>query len=116
MIFDKKRRVAVSGRALFCVFAGWLNAVLAEAKADKNRSKCLNFVYRPNEDRDHGDKNRSKCLNLVYRPDEDSARRSENRPDSVVRTKTTLPEIIKASVHVSIRGTLYPCGGINKKQ
>ena len=62
------------------------------------------------------DKNRSKCLNLVYRPDEDSARRSENRSDSVVRTKTTLPKIIKASVHVSIRGTLYPCGGINKKQ
>ena len=95
MIFDKKRRVAVSGRALFCVFAGWLNAVLAEAKVDKNRAKCLN---------------------LVYRPDEDNARRSENRPDSVVRTKTTLPEIIKASVHVSIRGTLYPCGGTNKKQ
>ncbi|EFZ34845.1 hypothetical protein HMPREF0542_11033 [Ligilactobacillus ruminis ATCC 25644] len=97
MIFDKKRRVAVSGRALFCVFAGWLNAVLAEAKADKNRAKCLNFVYRPNEDRAHGDKsrqkpskmlefclptrpksvraeakadkNRSKCLNLVYRAD-----------------------------------------------
>ena len=95
MIFDKKRRVAVSGRALFCVFAGWLNAVLAEAKADKNRSKCLN---------------------LVYRADEDSARRSENRPDSVIRTKTTLLEIVKASVHVLIRGTLYPCGGINKKQ
>lgn len=70
-------------------------SVLAEAKADKNRSKCLN---------------------LVYRADEDSVRRSENRPDSVVRTKTTLTEIIKASVYVSIRGTLYPCGGINKKQ
>ena len=95
MIFDKKRRVAVSGRALFCVFAGCLDAVLAEAKADKNRAKCLN---------------------LVYRPDEDSARRSENRPDSVVRTQTTLPEIVKASVHVSIRGTLYPCGGTKKKQ
>ena len=79
MIFDKKRRVAVSGRALFCVFAGWLNAVPAEAKVDKNRAKCLN---------------------LVYRADEDSARRSENRHDSVVRTKTTLTEIIKASVHV----------------
>ena len=95
MIFDKKRRVAVSGRALFCVFEGCLNAVPAEEKADKNRAKCLKFVYRP---------------------DEDSARRSENRPDSVVRTKTTLPEIIKTSVHVSIRGTLYPCGGTKKKQ
>lgn len=105
MIFDKKRRVAVSGRALFCVLAGCLNAVRAEAKAD--RWVCAEAKV---------DKNRSKCLNLVYRPDEDSARRSENRPDSVVRTKTTLPEIIKASVHVSIRGTLYPCGGINKKQ
>ena len=95
MIFDKKRRVAVSGRALFCVFSGCLNAVRAEAKVDKNRAKCLN---------------------LVYRADEDSVRRSENRPDSVVRTKTTLTEIIKASVYVSIRGTLYPCGGTKKKQ
>ena len=158
MIFDKKRRVAVSGRALFCVFAGWLNAVLAvmkadrcftagprniesgqklikmpefclpnrpksmhtEAKVDKNRAKCLNLVYRADRNRcaqrQESTKNRSKCLNLVYRPDEDSARRSENRPDSVVRTKTTLPEIIKASVHISIRGTLYPCGGTKKKQ
>ena len=119
-------------------------SVRAEAKADKNRAKCLNFVYRADRNRARGDKsrqkpskmpesclpprpksvrteakvdkNRAKCLNLVYRPDEDSARRFENRPDSVVRTKTTLPEIIKASVHVSIRGTLYPCGGTKKKQ
>ena len=105
MIFEKKRRVAISGRALFFVFAGCLNAVLAEPKADRWARAEAKV-----------DKNRAKCLNLVYRPDEDSARRSENRPDSVVRTKTALPEIIKASVHVSIRGTLYPCGGTKKKQ
>lgn len=132
-MFDKKRRVAVSGRALFCVFSGWLNAVCAEAKADrcftagprniesgqkliKMPEFCL--LIRPKSARavSKVDKNRSKCLKFVYRPDEYSAHRSENRPDSVVRTKTTLLEIIKASVHVSIRGTLYPCGGINKKQ
>ena len=93
------------------------------ARGDKSRQKpskmsesCL--PPRPKSVRTEAkvDKNRSKCLNLVYRADEDSARRSENRPDSVIRTKTTLLEIVKASVHVLIRGTLYPCGGTKKKQ
>ena len=44
---------------------GCLNALLAEAKADKNRAKCLNFVYRPNEDRAHGDKSRQKPSKML---------------------------------------------------
>ena len=93
MIFDKKRRVAVSGRALFCVFAGWLNAVhteakadrwvCAEAKVDKNRAKCLNFVYRPNEDRVHGDKSRQKPIKMLefYLPTRPKSAHAEAKVD-----------------------------------